>query len=577
MKKLITVLSVLLLVSLNFAQVNLVQNGGFESWTGNIPDNWTLVTSDITTTPENTIVHGGTLSAKVDFTSTSTQKIAQTIPNITGNTVYTFNIWVLDNDPGARFRIWGYWNLSGGGSVTLDPGNLYTNDDPNWQLYTYQETSPPDAISLDFQLRFYDVSAGWTGQGTIYLDDVEILGPSVNAPIIENLTYQPFPANQPIDITCTVTVSSGTVDSVKLYYYVDLDPGTTVAVPMTAMGNDQYSVSLPGMSNASALAYWAKAWGNGVTSFTAEKKVIIGVPDIGMFHTQLNPDGLPLHKDYLAKLKGIVTAASGIFSTTRYDFYMQDNTGGINIFSFNMGTEQYNEGDSLEVEGIIDTYNGKVEITEFTATVLSSGNPVPAPIDVNIEDMGEEFEGRLISIDNVTLAPGSDPWYVNPPDTSFNVTITDGTGELTLRVVGSTDIGGNPEPTWPITVIGIGSQYDYTAPFFEGYQILPRYYNDLQATAIDDNPQVAYRYELEQNYPNPFNPQTTIRYQLQKAGKVTFRVFNLLGQEVYHFSAKQNAGAHKIVFDGSKLSSGIYFYRLEAGDFSAVRKMILMK
>ncbi len=579
MKRLATIL-VLSLFLLNFslAQVNVVQNGGFENWTNGLPDNWILKTNAITADPESTLVHGGNYSMKVTFTSTSTQKIKQTINNITGNTLYTFNIWVLDNDPGAKFRIWGYWNLSDGSYVTLNPGNLYSSDNPDWQLYTYQESAPANAISLDFELRFYDESSNWTGQGIIYIDDVEILGPAINAPTIENMTYEPFAANQPIDISCDVTVSSGTVDSVKLYYYTNLDTLTLDSLLMTDTGSGHYSASLNGYPNATSLIYWVKAWGNGTATISAIKRVLVGIPDIGMFHTQLDNDGLPLHVDHLARLRGIVTVASGIFSTSRYDFYMQDATGGINLFNFTMGAEQYNEGDSLEVVGTIDTYNGKVEITDFTATVLSTGNPVPAPIDVNIEDMGEEFEGRLIQIDNVTLAPGSNPWYTTPADTSFNVTITDGTGELTLRVIGSTDIGGNPEPVWPVTVIGIGSQYDYSAPYFEGYQILPRYYSDLQSTDLqDETSPVVYRYELEQNYPNPFNPETVIRYQLARAGNVTFTVYNLLGQKVYSFSRYQSAGEHSITFNGKHLPSGIYFYQLKSGSFSATRKMILTR
>ncbi len=577
MNKIATIFfSLFLLATFGFSQVNVIQNGGFETWTGSEPDNWTLKSTGITMTLENSIVHSGANSARVDFTSTSTQKIGQTVTNVTGNTNYTFEIWVLDNDPAGRFRIWGYWNLSDGSTVTLDPGNLYTTDDPDWQLYTYQETAPEGAVSLDFELRFYDVSP-FPGQATIYVDDVQMLGPAVNAPVIENLTAAPFPANLPVDISCDVTVNTGTVDSVKFYYYTDLEPATLDSLEMTPGSGDQYSVNLPFMTNGTSLIYWVKAWGNGSASQSAEQRVIIGIPDIAMFHNQLDADGLPLHLNHLARLKGIATVSTGIFSTTNYDFYIQDETGGINVFAFNLGTPGFAAGDSLEVTGMIDVYNGKVEITDFSAVVLSSGNPLPLPIDVNIEDMGEEYEGRLVVIDNVSLASGSDPWITAPADTSFNITVTDGSGDLTLRVVGSTDIGGTPEPSWPITVAGIGSQFDTSSPYFTGYQILPRSAQDLGATAISHDEPLIREYRLEQNYPNPFNPETTIRYQLAAAGKVSLKVFNILGQEVYAFSGKQTAGPHEIRFDRRRLTSGIYFYRLEAGDYQAVRKMILTK
>ena len=569
------VLMLLLIYSSLINAQMLVQNGGFENWTSVLPDNWTLVTSEITMIPENTIVHSGLISAKVDFTSTTTQRIGQTINNIVGETPYTFNIWVLDNDPAARFRIWGYWNLSGGGSITLDPGDLYTSDNPNWQLYTYQTNSPTDAISLDFEMRFYDVSP-WPGQGTIYVDDVGLIGPSVNAPIISNLSIYAYPANQPFNITCDVTISSGVVDSVYLNYYTDFNLANLDSILMTSIGGDSYSAGLPGQSNGVSLIYWVKAWGNGISSTSEQKKVIIGIPDIGIFHSQLDANGLPLHLDHLTRLQGIVTVGTGVFSTDNYDFYMQDNTGGINIFDFDYTADstQYQPGDNLEVVGMIDVYNGKVEIVDFEAIVLSTGNPLPAPLEVNIEDMGEEYESRLISIDNVSLVSGS---WLSAPDTSYNLTVNDGSGDLTLRIVGTTDIGGNPEPAWPITLVGIGGQYDFSSPYFEGYQIQPRSYVDFIPTTISGEEQLIYEYSLSQNYPNPFNPETRIQYTLKKTDEIDLRVFNILGQEVYRLIAHKPAGSQEFVFDGRELPSGIYFYQLQAGDFKAVQKMVLSR
>lgn len=85
-------------------------------------------------------------------------------------------------------------------------------------------------------------------------------------------------------------------------------------------------------------------------------------------------------------------------------------------------------------------------------------------------------------------------------------------------------------------------------------------------------------FALTQNYPNPFNPATQIEYTIPQSGLVTLKVYNLLGQEVATLlSEVQNAGNYKATFDGSKLASGVYFYRLDVGNFSATKKMILMK
>ena len=83
---------------------------------------------------------------------------------------------------------------------------------------------------------------------------------------------------------------------------------------------------------------------------------------------------------------------------------------------------------------------------------------------------------------------------------------------------------------------------------------------------------------LNQNYPNPFNPSTTISYGLPSAMKVSMVVYNLLGQEVMTLvNEMQNAGMHDLTFDASRLSSGIYFYRMTAANTVSTKKMILLK
>jgi hypothetical protein len=83
---------------------------------------------------------------------------------------------------------------------------------------------------------------------------------------------------------------------------------------------------------------------------------------------------------------------------------------------------------------------------------------------------------------------------------------------------------------------------------------------------------------LEQNYPNPFNPSTGIRYQVPGASDVKLSVFDLLGREVAVLVNERKApGRYEVRFDGSELSSGVYFYRLTAGAFAESRKMVLMK
>jgi hypothetical protein len=85
-------------------------------------------------------------------------------------------------------------------------------------------------------------------------------------------------------------------------------------------------------------------------------------------------------------------------------------------------------------------------------------------------------------------------------------------------------------------------------------------------------------FALSQNYPNPFNPNTTIHYSLPHISFVTLTVYNTLGQQVAQLvNEQQQAGYHDVVFRGDGLSSGVYFYRIQAGDFVASKKLLLLK
>ncbi len=85
-------------------------------------------------------------------------------------------------------------------------------------------------------------------------------------------------------------------------------------------------------------------------------------------------------------------------------------------------------------------------------------------------------------------------------------------------------------------------------------------------------------YALDQNYPNPFNPVTTIQFSLEKAGRTTLEIYNVLGQKVATLvNGELSAGAHRYQWNASGMASGIYFYRLRIQNFVATKKMILVK
>ena len=99
---------------------------------------------------------------------------------------------------------------------------------------------------------------------------------------------------------------------------------------------------------------------------------------------------------------------------------------------------------------------------------------------------------------------------------------------------------------------------------------------NLEDTGITNtNPKEFF---LSQNYPNPFNPSTNIKFTLPKPENVKIEVYNIIGQKIETLLNKSmSAGYHEVEFNGQNLASGIYLYRIEAGEWQDVRKMVLLK
>ena len=97
-------------------------------------------------------------------------------------------------------------------------------------------------------------------------------------------------------------------------------------------------------------------------------------------------------------------------------------------------------------------------------------------------------------------------------------------------------------------------------------------------TAIEEKNTAPAGYILHQNYPNPFNPGTEISFSLAKSSFVTLEIYNSLGQKVATLiNDEMNSGSHKITFNASDLSSGVYYYKIQAGEFQSVKKMLLLQ
>jgi hypothetical protein len=109
-----------------------------------------------------------------------------------------------------------------------------------------------------------------------------------------------------------------------------------------------------------------------------------------------------------------------------------------------------------------------------------------------------------------------------------------------------------------------------------GLYILTR--TAVPVTSVQQVGNVPMTFALFQNYPNPFNPTTVISFQLTTKSRVTLKVYDILGREVQTLvDGALDIGLHQVSFDASRFASGIYFYRIQAGNFTATKKLMLLK
>jgi len=100
-------------------------------------------------------------------------------------------------------------------------------------------------------------------------------------------------------------------------------------------------------------------------------------------------------------------------------------------------------------------------------------------------------------------------------------------------------------------------------------------YSDVVEVEVNNLPT---EFSLSQNYPNPFNPSTNIEYSVPSSEYVSLKVYDILGNLVATLvNEKKEAGKYKVTFNASNLASGLYFYKIQAGSFNQVRKMLLIK
>ncbi len=211
-------------------------------------------------------------------------------------------------------------------------------------------------------------------------------------------------------------------------------------------------------------------------------------------------------------------------------------------YNTNQGVRQY--AGTIQMRNSIVFFNTPIQIagTSVKASYCDVQDGYAGVGNINVNPVFD-------STSNLQIIPRSNCIDAGDPDPSYN----DSCIPPSLGTVRN-DIGAHGGPgacAWLDTII-VGVQ--------ESQEAMP------------------FRFSLSQNYPNPFNPTTQIRYALPAGGFVSLKVFNVLGSEVATLVNEQRAaGSYEVEFNAGHLSSGIYFYRLQAGTFVDTKKFILLK
>ncbi|QQS38045.1 MAG: T9SS type A sorting domain-containing protein [Ignavibacteriales bacterium] len=430
-------------------------------------------------------------------------------------------------------------------------------------------------------------------------------------PAISSISRNPVLVNggQSVTVNATIVDPDGSVANAQLYYKVN--SGATQILSMTNTGGDNWQAVIPGQTDSSLVDYYLRAVDNvgNVTTNPADTTrnkyfYLVLNRDLTIQDVQYSPfgSGFSAYNNYEVTVRGIVTADTSDINPI---VYIQNGTGpwsGLRI----SGTEvlQRRRGDDITVTGTIGENFSVTMMTGIDSpsdiVINSTSNSLPAPealatsvIDQisNGQIQAEQWESVLIKYSDITVTDENADGNEGPNgggNSNFGEMFVADASTSNTRVELQ---DGNHQyhnfwdaalETQPIRV-RTGNMFDELIGVlyysFNQYKLIPRKDDDFIGFTVDVNEESPINsYELSQNYPNPFNPSTQIKYSVANGSFVSLKIYNILGQEVATLVNNfQNAGSYTINFDASKLASGIYLYKIQAGEFAQVKKMMLVK
>lgn len=190
-----------------------------------------------------------------------------------------------------------------------------------------------------------------------------------------------------------------------------------------------------------------------------------------------NGDFVPDRAGEIVTVQGVVTTNS--YSTSNIIMYIQDESAGISIFQGGNDSVRYEIGTLVLVTGVLEQFRGLSQISVDEFIVLGQGT-IPEPLDVTAREINENFEtleGTLVRVKGLILDEGAS-WP--SPGSNANVMFTDGYFPFDVRIDSDTGISDSVEVTYPVNITGVASQFTFADPPNDGYQLMPRFYEDFE-------------------------------------------------------------------------------------------------
>ncbi len=565
-------------------------------WLGHVDDDPELDHPPYTVLPTSEFVEGMDPERVIKYSTAEKWK---------GARVRFENVRVASRSQSPTTLRW-TWSVvdEGGNEVNIyDPSKFFRGGesgvDPDW--------APPPLnalINIQGLIMTQSRAVGGYTLAPVATGDIEVIAVP---PFFDNITRDIGVPGSGDGVTITTTVHPPSeemlVEGVDLYYILN---GDTTMVEMTALGDDVYSAAIPAQPDGSEVRYYMIArWeGEPISSpFNLENETYfylvrddeLTIQEIR--YSPFFPFQYPSLLGYEVTVSGVVTADV----TDNTDFaHIQNGTGEWSgMWVRGSGIDQsIARGDSITATGEVGVWWDSPRISNVTADgveIHASNVQLPEPElfstgrfrvgRLNLHADAEPWRSVLVEFQNLVVtnenpdAPSHFSEFV-VSDGLLGMRVDDGPGTSSWISQYSSNPADNPDHLI-VTGTTIERLRGIMYYSFGNYKLVPRNVDDFaNVTSVTDRVDdgIPQAFDLLQNYPNPFNPVTRIRFSLPKDVHVTLRIFNVLGQQVKVLVDEHHtAGTYVATFDAAALSSGVYFYRIEAGDYIETKRMVLLK